>query len=75
MAGHSGVETGTGFRSGRYGQRALFGVGRMKNLKKRLKATRAGKKVRTGRPKKGAAGLIAAAAPMLMQMAAKKFNK
>ena len=54
MAGDVGRETDTGFRAGRYGQRALLGVGRMKRLKEVLERN---KKLRKKLGKKGAAKL------------------
>ena len=50
MAGDVGRETDTGFRAGRYGQRALLGVGRMKRLKEVLERN---KKLRKKLGKKG----------------------
>ena len=52
MAGDVGRETDTGFRAGRYGQRALLGVGRMKRLKEVLERN---KKLRKKLGKKGVA--------------------
>jgi len=52
MAGDVGRETDTGFRAGKYGQRALLGVGRMKRLKEVLERN---KKLRKKLGKKGVA--------------------